>query len=291
MTEINLLELFKSASSTLNKNKEVLNAEDTFNHNHGDNMAETFSVITQAMKEKADLPAWQQLAYASDLLRSKTQSGSGSLYAKGLAAASTQFKGKKVNETNVVNLIQTMMAAGVKPKPLPVEKTSGGTNLLGTLTSLLGSSGGSNLLGSLLGSLGGGGGAKKSGGGGFDLGGLLGGLTGGGNKQQSGGGGGFDIGSLLGGLTGGEQQSSPLGILGGFVSGSPLGQTNTRAASGMLVVNTLIQGAKKLLGKKSTKSTAKKSPAKKKSTTSRKTAKKSTAKKTTKKTTKKKTRR
>jgi hypothetical protein len=79
---------------------------------------------------------------------------------------------------------------------------------------------------------------------------------------------------------GGGQQSSPLGILSGFVSGSPLGQTTTRAASGMLVANSLIQGAAKLLGKKKAATTAKK-PAARKTATTKKAVKKTTARKTT----------
>jgi hypothetical protein len=285
MAGINLADLFKYASSALNKEKDTLNAEDKINHDHGDNMAETFSVITQAMKEKSSEPAWQQLAYASELLKQKSQSGSGTLYASALEKASSLFKGKNINASNIIPLIQTILGGGQKTQTLPLPQgTSSKGNLLGTLTSLLGSSGGGggNLLGSLLGGLGnltGGGSSQGSSGGG-----LLGGLLGGGG-QKSGGSSGMDLGNLLSAgasLLGGGQQSSPLGILSGFVSGSPLGQTTTRAASGMLVANSLIQGAAKLLGKKKTASKAKK-PTTRKTATKKTAVKKTTAKKTAKK--------
>ncbi len=293
MSEINLVDLFNYASSALNKNKTALDAQDTYNHDHGTNMAQTFAIISNAAKEKKNLQPWQQMAYASQQLQQQSKSGSAALYAKALATASTQFKGKAVTEDSVVPLIQTLLGGGQKPKPLslPQSAQSSGGNLLTTLLNLLKGVGGTNLLTTLLGGLGGGGGQQKSGGGGINLGGLLGGLLGGGQKQQSSGGG-FDLGSLLGGLMGGGQQNSSLGILSNFVSGSPLAETGTRAASGMFVAQTLIEGAGKLFGKKTAKPAAKKSTAKK--TTAKKTtaAKKKTTKKTpAKKTTKKKSKR
>lgn len=293
MSEINLVDLFNYASSALSKNKSALDAQDTYNHDHGTNMAQTFAIIASAAKEKKTLQPWQQMAYASQQLQQQSKSGSAALYAKALSTASTQFKGKTVTEDSVVPLIQTLLGGGQKPKPLSLPQTaqSSGGNLLTTLLNLLKGVGGTNLLTTLLGGLGGGGGQQKSsGGGGINLGGLLGGLLGGGQKQQSSGGG-FDLGSLLGGLMGGGQQNSSLGILSNFVSGSPLAETGTRAASGMFVAQTLIEGAGKLFGKKTAKpaakkTTAKKTTAAKKKTTTKKTTKKAPAKKTTKKKTK-----
>ena len=68
---IDLASLFQSVTGTLAKNKKKLNAADEENHDHGDNMVDTFEVITQAMKEKANADPADQLAYASQLLRQR----------------------------------------------------------------------------------------------------------------------------------------------------------------------------------------------------------------------------
>ena len=49
---IDLANLFQSVTGTLSQNRATLNEADTQNHDHGDNMVDTFEVITRAMKEK-----------------------------------------------------------------------------------------------------------------------------------------------------------------------------------------------------------------------------------------------
>ena len=49
---LDLANLFQTVTGTLSQNRETLNEADTYNHDHGDNMVDTFEVITQAMKEK-----------------------------------------------------------------------------------------------------------------------------------------------------------------------------------------------------------------------------------------------
>lgn len=141
---INLLDLFSTAASALQDNRKELNKADSYNHNHGDNMVEIFGVITQAMKEKKDADAPSQLEYAAQLLRQKSNSGSASAYAQGLAQAAQQITGKELSLSGALDLLQTVMNSG---------KTDGKTN---------GQSG--DLLGSLLGGLAGGDDGK------FDLG-------------------------------------------------------------------------------------------------------------------------
>jgi len=155
---IDLAALFQSVTGTLAKNKESLNEADTSNHDHGDNMVDTFEVITQAMKEKKGADPADQLAYAAEILRQR-KSGSAQLYAKGLSQASEQFQGQQVNSGNAMTLIQTLLGGGQAPVQQQQQQSGGVGGLLG---SLLGgtdqqeqqqqqSGGIGNLLGSLLG--------------------------------------------------------------------------------------------------------------------------------------------
>jgi hypothetical protein len=129
---IDLVNLFQKVTGTLTNNKETLNKADTTNNNHGDNMVDTFKMITQAMKEKQGSNPAEQLAYASQVLR-QGQSGSSQLYANGLSQAAQQFQGQnQVTPNNAMTLIQTLLGGG----QAPVQQQSGG--LGGLLGSLLG---------------------------------------------------------------------------------------------------------------------------------------------------------
>ncbi|MBT3240319.1 MAG: DAK2 domain-containing protein, partial [Chloroflexi bacterium] len=111
MSNIDLLSLFNNVSGVLQKNKTSLNKADDHNGDHGDNMVQTFEMITQAMKEKSGADPADQLAYASQLLR-KSKSGSAKLYAEGLGKASNEFEGQKITQQNAMQLIQTLMGGG-----------------------------------------------------------------------------------------------------------------------------------------------------------------------------------
>jgi len=111
---IDLGNLFQSVIGTLSKSKESLNKADTNNHDHGDNMVNTFELITKAIKEKQGADHTGQLAYAAQVL-SQQKSGSAQLYAKGFANASQQFQGKQINSDNVMNLIPTLLGVGEAP--------------------------------------------------------------------------------------------------------------------------------------------------------------------------------
>jgi len=132
---IDLGSLFQSVTGTLTKNKKQLNDADEDNHDHGDNMVDTFEVITQAMKEKANADPADQLAYASQLLRQK-KNGSAQVYASGLEEASREFQGKQVNQGNAMSLIQALMGGGQAVQQQPQQQSGGG--LGGLLGSLLG---------------------------------------------------------------------------------------------------------------------------------------------------------
>ena len=111
---IDLGKLFQTVVGTLAKNKESLNNADTNNHDHGDNMVNTFDVITRAIQEKKDANPSDQLAYAAKLLLQQ-KSGSAQLYAKGLSQASQQFQGQQVTSDNAWTLVGTLLGIGQSP--------------------------------------------------------------------------------------------------------------------------------------------------------------------------------
>ncbi len=127
---LNLLNLFQTVAQSLAEQQQALNQADTYNHDHGDNMVETFSLITKALSQKQDAPPSEQLAYASKLL-SQQQSGSAKLYAQGLLNASKEFKGQKqITAENAMALVQALMGA---EKPPAAAAQSGAGDLLGAL--------------------------------------------------------------------------------------------------------------------------------------------------------------
>ena len=74
MSQVDLISVFKAVTETLQKYQTNLNKADTYNHDHGDNMVQTFETSTKAAaKSKAKTPA-TQLAAASRCL-SKSTSG------------------------------------------------------------------------------------------------------------------------------------------------------------------------------------------------------------------------
>jgi hypothetical protein len=217
---IDLAKLFGTVAKTMAQNKTQLNTADTYNHDHGDNMVQIFEVITQAMKEKKTATPADQLAYASQLLRAKSQSGSAQLYAEGLQDASSQFKGvKKVTPDTAMTLIQTLLGAQGTVPAATAQPQGGAGDLLGS---------------------------------------LLGGLTGmqqptttgaqQGDQPQ------IDIGQLLNAgmafaqtkQTGGTNLDA---ILNAVVSSSRMGESAHRSQSGTLVANTLMQALSKIATK------------------------------------------
>jgi len=134
---VDLAKLFGTVATTLAQNQIALNQADTYNHDHGDNMVEIFEVITQAMKEKSSAAPADQLAYASQLLRAKSQSGSAKIYAEGLSNASTKMLGKKTVTPNTAMTILQALLGTQKQLPttsLPSTPAAGsGEDLLGSL--------------------------------------------------------------------------------------------------------------------------------------------------------------
>ncbi len=217
---INLASLFNVATQALAADQSSLNQADTENQNHGDNMVQVFSMISQALGNQQDAPPSQQLSYASQYVAQNGHNGSAQVYAQGLAQAAQQFQGQPaVTPDNATLLVQSLLGGGQPASP------QAGGDLLGML-------------------MGGGQGASQ----GADL---FGALLGGGQTQpaaQTGGQqpGGLDLGDLLNaGMTfmNAKQQGKDnlQAALAALMSAGPMGQKPHRQQSGQLVANAMLQ--------------------------------------------------
>ncbi len=219
---IDLAQIFGAAAQALAANQSALNQADTHNGNHGDNMVQTFNLITQALASQKDAQPSDALAYASQMLNQNANSGSAAVYAQGLAQAAQQFQGQQaVTPENGMGLLQALMGGG----------TGSGSS----------SGGGMDLLGSLLGS----GGGNASSGGALDS--LM--DLAKGEKLD-----GQDVSNLLNAgmafLNAKNQgQDTMQAAISALVSGGPLGQQPHRKQSGEVVAGALMQ-AISALGKK-----------------------------------------
>jgi len=242
---LTLPSILKAVSKTLSENEAALNEADTYNHNHGTNIAAAFTAASKAVARKKDLPVAEQLAFASEVMQGSS-SGSAKIYAQGLATAAQQFQGKQLNENTIGLLINSMMGM---QEPAQASSGAANANLLGSLLGgLTGAQSqpsqpsGGDLLGSLLGSLSGAQSQPSQPSGGDLLGSLLGG--------QSSSGSGLDVTDLLSaGLAyyaATQQGSSPLeAIMQALSSSSPLGKREDQKQSGAMVINTILNMLKK----------------------------------------------
>lgn len=244
--------LFKAVTQQLAENKDTLNEADSYNHNHGDNMVEIFSLVQQAVSQKAEQPISDQLDYASKVVEKEVHSGSASLYAEGLSKAAKNLVNTDLNEKSIGTLVQSLLGAD---KPAPVQQPQNQGDMLGSLLSSFTGGGSTNQQsqGDVLGS-------------------LLSGFTGGGSTSQQNQG--DVLGSLLSSFTGGEetsQQDQGLGldsllqagmayfaskqdgdsniqaIIEAIMAASPMGKSAHRTQSGSLVASTIMNLAKNFL--------------------------------------------
>jgi hypothetical protein len=234
-----LANIFQMVTTSLAQNKNALNQADDQNHDHGTNMVQTFQTITKALNAKKNAPASTALAYASQKVSKESTSGSGQLYAQGLAQAATQMQGQTINPQSAIQILQTLIGGGqAQPQ---------------------GQSGSGDLLGSILGGLTG---AQPQpqqqqtqAGEGDLLGSILGGLAGGGTAQQGNASDGLDIGDLINaGMTYMQAKQSGSSNTGALIqaimNGSGMGNTNHRAQSTQLVTNSFLQALGALAGNK-----------------------------------------
>ncbi len=136
---IDLVQLFGAAAQALAANQSALNQADTLNGDHGDNMVQTFNLITQALASQKGAQPAKQLAYASQVLTQKATSGSSKVYAQGLAQAAQQFQGQKaVTPENGMALIQALLGGG------SANTSPAASDGMDALQSLLGNASGSS---------------------------------------------------------------------------------------------------------------------------------------------------
>lgn len=268
--DVDLVKLFNSVTKTLKTEQATLNEADSYNHDHGDNMVKNFKVITKALKMKNGATPSEQLSYASQVLKSKSASGSANMYSQGLAEAAKQLMGQQsVNANNASSMIQALIGA----QPTAQEEKAGSGDMLGQiLGGLLGGGGtatptqeessqSGDMLGGLMGSLMGGGGAtapaqEESSQSGNMMSGLLGSLLGGGGGGQSSSSGqsSGDLGSLLSmgaSLLGGGGSGGLGSLIGSLVGNSSMNDSVHHNQSGQLVVGALLGALGKMMaGKK-----------------------------------------
>ena len=134
VNNLDLGNIFNTVKEQLVENQQVINEKDTVNHDHGDNMVEIFQAITDAMQAKQSADPADQLAYASELLRERTQTGTAQVYANGLAKAAEQITGKSINAETAVDLLETLLNGG---EGQSVGSSSPAGNLIGTLLNTL----------------------------------------------------------------------------------------------------------------------------------------------------------
>lgn len=135
---LDLSSLFGLVTDRLSEKKESLNEADSYNHNHGDNMVQIFSLIQNAVTDKKDEPVAQQLKFASQQVDEKVESGSAKLYAEGLASAAEKFTGSQLDPSNIGDLVKSLLGAD---KPEIQEKPKQNSGFLGSiLGGLLGQS-------------------------------------------------------------------------------------------------------------------------------------------------------
>jgi len=130
-SSIDLNTLFGSVTKQLAQNKESLNKADSYNHNHGDNMVQIFNLAQNAVAKRSGKPVEDQLAYASQVVKEKTNSGSAKLYAQGLENAARNLSGQDLNEKSIGVLLQSLLGVE-QPEPKPQAQSD---NILGSLLS------------------------------------------------------------------------------------------------------------------------------------------------------------
>lgn len=113
---VDLIKLFGSVAEALDKEKDALNEADSYNHDHGDNMVQSFKVITAALEQKQGASPAEQLAFAGEALKQSSSSGSAQTYSQGLSRAAEKLRGQPaVTGENAMSLVQALLSGGEEP--------------------------------------------------------------------------------------------------------------------------------------------------------------------------------
>lgn len=111
--QIDLAGLFGQVANALVQRQSSLNQADSYNQNHGDNMVQIFNLISQALEQKKDASPSAQLKYASGKV-AKIGSTTAKVYAKGLAQAAKDTKGKSLDSMAIMKLVLDLIGGGQK---------------------------------------------------------------------------------------------------------------------------------------------------------------------------------
>ena len=126
---MDLSTIFQSVTAQLTDQQSTLNEADTYNHDHGDHMVQIFSLVQNAVSQKSEQPVAEQLNYASQIVEKEADSGSGKLYAQGLAKAAQNFSGSELQPDTLGLLVKSLL--NVEEPPQQKQET----NFLGSLLS------------------------------------------------------------------------------------------------------------------------------------------------------------
>lgn len=247
--QVDLLQVFQAAAEALRQNQSALNQADSYNHDHGDNMVNTFNTIVQALQQKRDAKPADQLKFVSQQLKQKATSGSGKMYANGFAQAANQFKNSGITLENILPLILMILGGGQKSST-----SANSTDIIGSiLGSLLGGQGSTPTqsnqeidLGSLLGTILGGKTSSSQGKQDNGLGGLLGSILGGQTTSSQ-----SSQGNANKGKTG--QASGSAGdllgtLIGEIVGKSGMADSTYHSQSSEIVTSSILSALAKMLG-------------------------------------------
>ncbi len=114
--QLDLADVFGSVANQLQADKTQINAADSGNGNHGDNMASNFQMIASALNGLRGQDVGTQLRQAASLLQNNGKGGTASVYAEGLLQAAQKLQGKTgLTKDDLLPLLQGIVS-GVQNK-------------------------------------------------------------------------------------------------------------------------------------------------------------------------------
>jgi hypothetical protein len=131
--------LFGAALNTVRSNRQQVNALDSYNQNHGDNMVSNLELITNALRGQASQPPATALELAAQRLREQGRGTTSQYYATGLTRAASDVRGKSaLNKRDVSKLTHTLLGSvpargGYAAQTAPAQ---GSTSVLDSLLGL-----------------------------------------------------------------------------------------------------------------------------------------------------------
>jgi len=133
-----LFQLFSSALSNVNANRQEINDLDGYNGNHGDNMVQNLQLVTSLLGKQTEAAPAEALRSASQLLQAQGRGGTSKYYSQGLEQAAEKLTGHtQLQQDDVMTLVQSLLGA------VPAESTAeAGISMPSVLDLLVGLGGG-----------------------------------------------------------------------------------------------------------------------------------------------------